>query len=130
MVNKLISVGLVFIVIGIVLGAFAAHGLKSAGVDDSQLETFNVGTRYLFISGLGFLALAGIRKQFDFMLRFNFRMIVWGTILFSGSIFSLVLLPLINVQINHLLGPITPIGGTLMIIGWVSLLIKHLRNTL
>lgn len=128
MEKKLIFVGLLFVFIGILLGAFAAHGLESAGVEAKQIASFEVGVRYLFITGLGFLAIAGIRSHFDFLLKLNFRSILWGTVLFSGSIFLLVLLPLMGVSAQKIIGPITPIGGGLMLIGWFSLLVKFVRT--
>lgn len=130
MVKKLIFVGILFILIGILLGAFAAHGLKSAGVSENQISSFEVGVRYLFISGFGFLAIASLRDHLDFLLKLNFRSILWGTILFSGSIFLLVLLPLVGVSAQKYLGPVTPIGGVIMILGWFSLLVKYTRTLL
>lgn len=129
MVKKLILVGIIFVFIGILLGAFAAHGLKSAGVAQDQISSFDVGVRYLFITGLGFLAIAGIREHLDFLMKLHFRSIFWGTILFSGSIFLLVLLPLAGISVKYL-GPVTPIGGVLMILGWFTLLVKYVRTLL
>lgn len=128
MVKKLILVGIVFVFVGILLGAFAAHGLKSAGVASEQIASFDVGVRYLFISGLGFLAIAGIREHLDFLLKLHFRSIFWGTILFSGSIFLLVVLPLFGFLVQKYLGPVTPIGGLIMILGWFTLLVKYIRT--
>lgn len=130
MVKKLIFVGILFVFIGILLGAFAAHGLKSIGVAEEEISSFDVGVRYLFITGLGFLAIAGIRDHLDFLLKLNFRSIFWGTVLFSGSIFLLVLLPVLGFSVQRFIGPVTPIGGVLMILGWFSLLIKYLRTLL
>lgn len=130
MTRKFITTGLFFIVFGIILGALAAHGLKKIGIKNEQIESFEVGVRYLFYNGIGFLAIAGIRKHIDFLLKLHYRSIMWGTILFSGSIFLMVVLPVLEISINDILGPITPIGGVLMIIGWGTLLIKHLRNVI
>ena len=127
--NKLINVGLAFIFLGIILGAFAAHGLKSLAIAESSIESFESGVKYMIYNGLGFLALAGIRSRLDFLLKFHFRTIFWGTVFFSGSIFCLVLLPVVGIEINNWIAPITPFGGALMIVGWGTLLIKHLRNT-
>lgn len=126
--KKLILFGLIFIVLGIILGAIAAHYLETVGVMEKQIESFKVGTTYLFLNGLGLLAIAGIAHKFDFELNTVFRSITVGTILFSGSIFCLVFLPLLGLEINKIIGPITPIGGVIMIFGWLVLLIKHLRT--
>lgn len=128
MVRKLITCGLSFIVLGIVLGAFAAHGLEQLKVSNEGVASFEVGVRYLIINGLGLLLIAALSNHFDFILKLHFRSIFWGTIIFSGSIFGLVLLPQLNITINSFLGPITPIGGALMILGWFTLLIKYIRT--
>jgi|SRR5690554_654533 len=126
--KKFILVGLIFIVLGIILGAMGAHYLETIGIVEQQIESFKVGSSYLFYNGLGLLAIAGISHKFDFELIAPFRSIVWGTILFSGSIFCLVLLPAAGLEVNKFVGPITPIGGIIMIFGWLVLLIKYLRT--
>jgi uncharacterized membrane protein YgdD (TMEM256/DUF423 family) len=126
--KKFILIGLIFIVLGIMLGAMGAHYLETIGITDGQIKSFSVGTSYLFYNGLGMLAIAGISDKFDFELMAPFRSITWGTILFSGSIFGLVLLPVAGIEVNKFLGPITPIGGVVMIFGWLVLLIKYLRT--
>lgn len=126
--KKLITTGLSFISVAIALGAFAAHGLKTNGVPADKIESFQTGVRYLFYSGFGFLLLVPLQDKFDFMFNTQYRQIFWGTLLFSLSIFALVLLPILELNTPSFLGPITPIGGMLMFTGWLSLFIKHLRN--
>ena len=128
MKKKLILSGLIFIILSIILGAYAAHGLENAGVASKQINSFETGVRYLFISGISFLAWVGLRPHLDFEFQLSYRFVMWGTILFSGSIFLLVLTPLFNLSYNHILGPITPIGGFLMILGWFILLVKYIRT--
>ncbi len=131
MERKLISVGIAFVFLGIVLGALASHSLPNLGVEEEGLTSFEVGVRYLWITGLAFLALAGIKEKLDFELKLNFRSIMWGTILFSGSIFILVLAPhILQVDLKKYLWFVTPFGGILMVLGWFSLFVKHLRNTM
>lgn len=126
--KKFILVGLIFIVLGIVLGAMGAHYLKTIGIEKEQIESFSTGTNYLFYNGIGALAIAGIAHKFDFEISFQFNAIMWGTILFSGSIFGLVLLPAAGIEINKFIGPVTPIGGLIMIFGWLTLLFKFIRT--
>ncbi len=127
MTRKLIITGLVFFVLGILLGAFGAHGLKSMNAPSDQLMSFETGIRYLYYNGIGMLAIAGVREKMDFSLNFNYRMILWGTIIFSFSIFLLVLGNVMDDDLFSFLGPITPIGGILMIVGWFGLLVKYIR---
>jgi uncharacterized membrane protein YgdD (TMEM256/DUF423 family) len=126
--KKFILIGLIFIVLGIVLGAIGAHYLETIGIPDDQIDSFTTGTSYLLYNGLGSIAIGGIAHKFDFELTTHYRAILWGTILFSGSIFALVLLPVAGIEINKFIGPITPIGGLVMIFGWLSMLIKYLRT--
>ncbi|PWH86327.1 DUF423 domain-containing protein [Brumimicrobium oceani] len=126
--KKFILVGLLFIVLGIILGAMGAHYLETIGIEEGRIESFATGTSYLIYNGLGALGLAGIVHKFDFEIGYQFNAILIGTILFSGSIFALVLLPAAGVEINKFIGPITPIGGLILIFGWLTLFIKYLRT--
>lgn len=128
--RKLIVTGLLFVILSIVLGAFAAHGLSKVVENEDQINSFDTGVRYLFISGIGFLVMAALREKFDFLLKTEYFLIFWGTIIFSGSIFILVIAPHFEWSISKMLGPITPIGGLAMILGWVILLLKYIRTTL
>ncbi|MCC5923674.1 MAG: DUF423 domain-containing protein [Crocinitomicaceae bacterium] len=130
MERKLIVTGLLFVILSIVLGAFAAHGLSKVVENEDQINSFDTGVRYLFISGIGFLVMAALREKFDFLLKTEYFLIFWGTIIFSGSIFILVIAPHFEWSISKMLGPITPIGGLAMILGWVILLLKYIRTTL
>lgn len=128
MEKNFITSGLIFITLGILIGAFAAHGLDNAGVEQEKQDSFQVAIRYLFYNGIGMLALAGVRDKFDFTLKFNYRTIFFGTIFFSGSIFALVLLPLIDIHLTSIIAPITPLGGILMALGWATLVVKYVRT--
>lgn len=128
MERSFILSGILFVFLGIFLGAFAAHGLSAAGLEQGKIESFKVGVDYLFYCGFGMMIIGGLRERFDFMMKFHFRMILFGTILFSGSIFILAVAPLIDWELGKFLGPITPIGGTMMILGWFSLFVKYLRQ--
>lgn len=126
--KKYVTMGLFFIVVGIILGAMAAHYLEKIGIAADHIANFKVGTRYLFYNGIGALALAGIGHKFDFNFYTPFRFILWGTILFSGSIFALTVLPSCGVEIGKFLGPVTPLGGLMMILGWSVILFNVLRT--
>lgn len=126
--KKWITMGLFFIIIGIILGAMAAHYLETIGVAAHHIESFKVGTHYLLYNGIAALGVAGINHKFDFNTYTPFRFILGGTILFSGSIFLLVILPTLGVENANFLGPITPLGGLCMILGWSVLLFNVLRT--
>jgi uncharacterized membrane protein YgdD (TMEM256/DUF423 family) len=83
MERSFILYGLLFVLLGIILGAFAAHGLETAGLEQEKIDSFKVGVDYLFNSGFGMMIIGGLREKFDFLMKFHFRMIFFGTILFS-----------------------------------------------
>lgn len=110
----------------IILGAFGAHGLKNL-VDAEKIESFKTGVLYHLIMCLGLLI---VRFSSDFSEKTvpSFRLIFIGLILFSGSIYILVFNSLFQWPINAFIGPITPIGGLLMITGWLRLGWYHLKK--
>ena len=114
--------GIVFIVIAIILGAFGAHALKEK-LEIAQLNSFEVGVRYQIYHGLALLALGLAANQLSFSLKVFNRMIIIGTLAFSLSIYLLAIKDLIGINVSFL-GPITPIGGSVLIIAWIILLIK------
>ena len=118
--------GIVFIVIAIILGAFGAHALKEK-LEIAQLNSFEVGVRYQIYHGLALLALGLAANQLSFSLKVFNRMIIIGTLAFSLSIYLLAIKDLIGINVSFL-GPITPIGGSVLIIAWIILLIKIIRT--
>ena len=126
MKNKLITTGIILIVTSIILGAFGAHALEKL-VSENKLRSFEVGIKYQMYQGLGMLVLASLFNSLSFSLKLVYRFQLIGILLFSLSIYGLVLTPLIGINLKMLFGPLTPIGGLLMIIGWFLLLLKHLK---
>ena len=118
--------GIVFIVIAIILGAFGAHALKEK-LEPAQLNSFEVGIRYQMYHGLALLALGLAAGHLKFSLNFFNGMIIIGTIAFSLSIYLLAMKSLIGINLSFL-GPVTPIGGSILIIAWIILLVKFMRS--
>ncbi|MDO5509147.1 MAG: DUF423 domain-containing protein [Weeksellaceae bacterium] len=111
--------------ISIVLGAFGAHAFKKM-ISVEKLLSFEVGVRYLMYSALVLLVL-GFYFDFQDVLEKNAaRLIIVGSLLFSGSIFLLAFSEKYNMP-TKILGPITPLGGLLIIIGWAILIYYFFR---
>lgn len=110
------------LVLSIVLGAFAAHGLKNL-ITVERLQTFEVGVRYQWYSSLSLLVLGFCEDRIVFSMKWVYRLILTGTLLFSGSIYLISISELLSVNIR-ILGPVTPVGGALMIAGWVVFSVK------
>lgn len=103
----------------IVLGAFGAHGLKSV-LNTDQLTSFESGVRYQMYHSL-FLLFVGISNFLTERQRKNLTVFTFlGTLMFSGSIYLLATQEVFKTNFSFL-WPVTPIGGTLLIISWCLL---------
>lgn len=127
MKRNLITAGIILVLTSIILGAFGAHALEKV-VSADKVHTFEVGVRYQMYQGVAMLLLASLSGYFSFSLKLVFRLQLIGILLFSLSIYGLVLTPLLGLNLKMVFGPLTPIGGLLMILGWLVLLVKHLKT--
>ncbi len=97
----------------VALGAFAAHGMK-AHFEPAALATFETGVRYQMYHALA-LGLCGALGALGWRIRGAAICFVLGTACFSGSLYGLVWLE------ARWLGPVTPAGGVLFLVGWLLL---------
>ncbi|KAI0734579.1 hypothetical protein C8Q72DRAFT_806827 [Fomitopsis betulina] len=108
--------GALFTAIGMLAGAFGAHGLqKRPGTTPENLRAWGSAAQYAVFNGLGLL-LISMHPRFA-THKFAGPAIAAGGFLFSSSIVALVL----GRDKFRWLGPITPIGGSLMIAGYIAL---------
>jgi uncharacterized membrane protein YgdD (TMEM256/DUF423 family) len=110
-----ISLAAAFGAIGVVLGAFGAHGLRDR-VDPAQLAAWHTAVNYHLLHSMVLLALGLFASATERPLGAAPWLFAAGIALFSGSIYVLVLTSW------RWLGPVTPVGGLLLIAAWVSLL--------
>ncbi|RKR14576.1 uncharacterized membrane protein YgdD (TMEM256/DUF423 family) [Maribacter vaceletii] len=112
--------GALFGMLAIIFGAFGAHALKKICNED-QLKSFETGVKYQMYHAL-LLLLLGFNLRLETVLeRTLVYFIIVGVILFSFSIYGLVLSAARGKKLKFL-GPITPLGGLLLVIGWGMLL--------
>lgn len=109
--------GAILAMAGVAMGAFGAHSFKemltNQGEDGRYWEIYQTASEYLFYHALGLLLIGMIGFQLpDRGVWIAGILILIGICIFSGSLYALSF-----TQIK-ILGAITPIGGTLMIIGW------------
>lgn len=128
MERKLYISGAVLIVLAIILGAFGAHGLEGK-IPQEKIDSYEVGVRFQMYHGLAFLILGVISNRVTFSMKSIFGLLLLGTILFSVSIYFLSIQTMLGMELKFL-GPITPLGGTLMIIGWTIFVVNLLRKPL
>ena len=108
--------------ISVVAGALGAHYLKDR-LPPETLKSFDTAVRFLFFHAITLLVLAGwSNTRPNKILNRAFRLLFSGTLLFSGSIFLLVIGKLLQTEQFRILGPITPLGGILLMLGWCYLI--------
>ena len=111
----LLSAGL-FGMLSVIFGAFGAHKLKGQ-LSAELLQSFETGVKYQFYHAIVLLVL-GFNLEFKTSIEnWIAYFFISGTILFSFSIYGLTLSSSKGKKIKFL-GPVTPIGGLLLIIGW------------
>ena len=112
MERKIFAAGSIFAGLGVIFGAFGAHALK-ASLSPKMLDTFETGIRYQMYHGLGLLALAwAISRWPERRLVPAAWLLLAGTVVFSGSLYLLVLTG------ARWFAVITPFGGVALIAGW------------
>ena len=117
--------GALFCGTALIFGAFGAHLLEQ-WLSAATLESFEVGVRYQFFHGLALLFLS---LEKNALIKRSATLFVVGVFLFSGSIYGLSLSANTSFSmLSKVLGPITPIGGLLLISGWVSMFIGYIRT--
>ena len=119
----------VSLAIAIGLGALGAHKLEELLTSD-QLYAFKTGVFYQIVHAVALLAIANVIAQIKSKsARIGVGFLKVGPLLFSGSIYLLSTSDLLGIGgANKILGPITPIGGLLMISGWVVLAVVFART--
>ena len=119
--------GIIFTALSIVLGAFGAHALEAV-LSAEKLVNFEVGVRYQVYQGLAMLWLSLVTLNNTKAQKQVYWLWVIGVIFFSGSLYILAM----NEHWDFKPGPlvfITPLGGTLLIIGWLRLLFAVWRKS-
>jgi len=109
--------------ISVMLGAFAAHGLK-ARLDVASLSAFQTGVTYQFYHSIAILLAGVLHKRYpnDWIVWAG-RLFITGTILFSGSLYLLAMLKSIKDVGLQGFGLLTPLGGLLLVSGWLGLML-------
>lgn len=119
-------IGAFYGLLAVILGAFGAHALKRK-LTPELLHSFETGVKYQMYHAL-LLLMLGFNLSFDQPLDLVIsHCFIFGTLLFSFSIYGLCLSAATGKKLR-ILGPITPIGGLLLVIGWVLLLYSFTFN--
>lgn len=113
-----------FAMLAVMIGAFAAHGLKQL-LDAYSLGLIETAARYQMYHAIALLVVAVISTNPQFSklwLKLAAFAFVLGIVLFSGSLYLLALTGI------RWLGAITPLGGVCFIFGWLAIIVAALRG--
>lgn len=124
--RKIISTAAILGFIAIILGAFGAHALKKV-LTIEQLASFETGVKYQIYHALFLLFVGSTNLISEKAKKTLYYLVVFGVILFSGSIYLLATKNVTNVDFS-VIGFITPIGGLLMIMAWGLLFLNILKR--
>jgi len=100
--------------LAVAAGAFGAHGLR-ARVEPAGIDAWTTASTYHLIHSVALLALGLAAPHLQRSLALPQTLLAVGMLLFSGSIYVLVL------GGPRWLGPVTPVGGVCLLAGWVAL---------
>lgn len=117
--------GFLFGLIGVIMGAFATHGLKPILTPES-LDSFETGVKFQMYHSLLFILLGTMKPLSNRLSNWVFILLLGGIIIFSGSIYLLATNSLTSFDFTTI-ALITPLGGSLLIGCWMLLLITFLK---
>lgn len=123
MAKLFLIIGSILGATGVMIGAFGAHALKNLLESSGRLETFETAVKYQFYHALA-LILLGIlmNNQQHSLYQYSGYSFIIGTLIFSGSLYALCLSGITK------FGMITPIGGVLLIAGWILLMLGIIKT--
>ena len=118
--------GALFGLLAVVFGAFGAHTLKKSLAND-QLKSFETGVKYQMYHSIVLLVLSFNLNLDTSLERYMIYCFIFGILLFSFSIYALVIGKAKGRNMKFL-GPITPLGGLLLVVGWGLLLYSFINS--
>ena len=125
-----LTAGAIFGGLAIALGAFGAHGLEKVTADPKVLHSFQTGVQYQVYHALALLAAGILFEKFPGKwMQWAGNAFIIGTLLFSGSLYLLTFLKT-QQSSTRIVGPITPLGGIVFIVGWACLVVAVTKRNL
>lgn len=123
MMRFALAAGSLYGLLAVCLGAFGAHALSSR-LSDNMQAIWHTAEQYQFYHALALLAVGLLLRQGLAGTSMNIAALCFtiGTLIFSGSLYVLAFTGV------KILGAITPIGGVLLIAGWIALLVGVWRG--
>ena len=125
--RKIIITAALLGMLAVITGAFGAHGLKAL-LPAQELDVWHTAVQYHFYHVFALLFLSTIARVKSKLIDAAYYLFTFGIVLFSGSLYLLSCRSLLGMDGLSVLGPITPIGGLLFILGWLMLALAAIRN--
>lgn len=122
-VKKTKIFGALFALISVIFGALNSHALKKI-LPETAIESIDISLRYMMYHGLALLIISILPLKEK---KYIVNLFIIGILLFSFTILILSFQSIINIKVKFL-GPLTPIGGSLLILGWILLLYRFIRE--
>ena len=115
--------GSIFGAIGVMVGAFGAHALKEMLTASGRFETFETGVRYQFYHAIALVLVGILAKEFPAKtLTYSGYCFLAGILIFSGSLYLICFTGI------KTFGAVAPIGGVLLVVGWLLMLWTVLKK--
>jgi uncharacterized membrane protein YgdD (TMEM256/DUF423 family) len=119
---RILAASGVLLALATLFGAFGAHALR-AELSADRLSVYLTADRYQFFHSLGLLGVGLAAREVDAaLLRWAAALLLIGVVLFCGSLYALTF------GAPQALGFLTPLGGLLLIAGWVTFAIAMWRS--
>ena len=109
----LVALGALSGFLAVALGAFGAHALRERLAPD-LLAAFETGARYHLVHALAIVVVGFAEARLP-AVRLSGFLFLFGTLLFSGSLYALAITGVRG------WGAVTPLGGLLFLVGWAWL---------
>lgn len=118
-----IQAGAVLGALAVALGAFGAHALKGYLAQINRADTFETAVKYQFYHALALILVGILSKEFSSTtLQWSGRLLFAGILVFAGSLYAICFTGITA------FGAVAPIGGSLLIIGWLLLFWAVLKS--
>lgn len=123
--RRLVILGGLFGLLGVVMGAFGAHALEDVLKANGRQSVYDTAVQYQFIHALAILFVSSaIRRWPGNLTRAAGILFIIGTVFFSGSLYILAIFDV------PILGAVAPIGGIALILGWLCLILMAWQDNI
>lgn len=130
MYKPALNAAILFCLFGVLIGALGAHALAPPVLSESLHNSLETAVKYQFYHGFALLFTAVLFYAYkDNLIKKAAWCFIIGTLLFSGSIYLAIFLKTSTSYTIGAFGLLTPLGGLVLITGWLLLLIGINRKT-